>query len=121
MKPTIAFFGSGLVSASSNGAATYYRGIVRALLGLGYDVTFYEPDASNRQQHRDLDDPGWARVIVYPADESASEDGVRCALQHARSADIIVKTSGVSAFDALLDEAVLDAKAPHAQAIYWDV
>jgi hypothetical protein len=121
MKPTIAFFGSSLVSAHGNGAAAYYRGIIRALFGLGYDVTFYEPDAGNRQQHRDIDDPGWARGIVYPADETASEDGVRCALQHARSADIIVKTSGVAAFDAWLDEAVLDARAPHAQAIYWDV
>ena len=121
MKPTIAFFGSSLVSAYSNGAATYYRGIIRALFGLGYDVTLYEPDACKRQQPRDTDDPDWARVIVYPADETASEDGVRLALQHARRADIIVKTSGVGAFDTLLDEAVLDAKAPHALAIYWDL
>ena len=31
MKPTIAFFGSSLVSAYWNGAATYYRGIIHAL------------------------------------------------------------------------------------------
>ena len=31
MKPTIAFFGSSLVSAYWNGAATYYRGVIRAL------------------------------------------------------------------------------------------
>ena len=29
----IAFFGSSLVSAYWNGAATYYRGIIRALAG----------------------------------------------------------------------------------------
>ena len=50
----IAFFGSSLVSAYWNGAATYYRGLIRALHDLGYDVTFYEPDAYGRQQHRDL-------------------------------------------------------------------
>ena len=32
MKPTLAFFGSSLVSSYWNGAATYYRGIVRAIL-----------------------------------------------------------------------------------------
>ena len=36
----IAFFGSSLVSAYWNGAATYYRGIVRALHKRGHRVTF---------------------------------------------------------------------------------
>ena len=121
MKPKIAFFGSSLVSAYWNGAATYYRGIIRALFGLGYDVTFYEPDAYDRQRHRDIDDPAWASVVVYPADEGCGEDGVRRALRAARHADVIVKTSGVGVFDSLLDEAVLEAKAPHAQTIFWDV
>ena len=61
----IAFFGSSLVSAYWNGAATYYRGIIRALHARGHQVTFYEPDAFGRQQHRDIDDPPWARVVVY--------------------------------------------------------
>jgi spore maturation protein CgeB len=119
MKPTIAFFGSSLVSAYWNGAATYYRGIIRALAGRGFDVTFYEPDAYERQQHRDIPDPSWARVVVYPTADG--EDGVRRALEQARRADIIVKTSGVGAFDELLDEAVLECRGPQAQAIFWDV
>ena len=61
----IAFFGSSLVSAYWNGAATYYRGIIRALHGRGHRVTFYEPDAYGRQEHRDMADPDWARVVVY--------------------------------------------------------
>jgi len=116
-RPRIAFFGSSLVSAYWNGAATYYRGIVRALHARGFDVTFYEPDAYDRQQHRDIPDPDWARIRVYPADE----DGVHRALESARDADIIVKTSGVGVFDALLERAVLDVRAPHATAIFWDV
>ena len=64
---TIAFFGSSLVSAYWNGAATYYRGIIRALHARGHRVTFYEPDAYERQQHRDIADPDWAAVVVYPA------------------------------------------------------
>lgn len=33
-------FGSSLVSAYWNGAATYYRGIIRALHRCGFDATF---------------------------------------------------------------------------------
>ena len=61
----IAFFGSSLVSAYWNGAATYYRGIIKELHGKGHRVTFYEPDAYERQKHRDLPDPDWAEVVVY--------------------------------------------------------
>jgi spore maturation protein CgeB len=120
MKPSIAFFGSSLVSAYWNGAATYYRGIIRALAARGFKITFYEPDAYDRQRHRDMPDPDWARVAVYPGN-AADESGVRRALNQASNADIIVKTSGVGVFDELLEEAVLEVKAPHAQAIFWDV
>lgn len=116
-KPTLAFFGSSLVSAYWNGAATYYRGIVRALHALGYDVTFYEPDAYDRQKHRDIPDPDWARVVVYPA----TEGGVARALETARTADIIVKTSGIGVFDTWLEEAVIAGRARGTMAIFWDV
>ncbi len=112
------------MSAYWNGAATYYRGIIRALAERGFRVTFYEPDAYDRQRHRDIDDPDWARVVVYPVTRENGtpyEAGVLAALRQARGADIIVKTSGVGAFDRLLDEAVLAYKASHAQAIFWDV
>src|SRR5215218_7938023 len=99
----IAFFGSSLVSAYWNGAATYYRGIIRALHGRGHRVTFYEPDAFDRQKHRDLADPAWAEVVVYSAD--GVDDVQRC-LDDARDADLIVKASGVGVFDDLLEAAV---------------
>ena len=82
------------------------------------DVTFYEPDAYERQAHRDIPDPEWARVVVYPIAVSRS---TRTHSKQARSADIIVKTSGVGVFDALLESAVLEYKARHALAIFWDV
>jgi spore maturation protein CgeB len=121
MKPTIAFFGSSLVSAYWNGAATYYRGIIRAMAARGYRVTFYEPDAFDRQRHRDIDDPDWARVVVYSADGTSGEMGVRAALRDAQHADVIVKTSGVGVFDALLEEAVIDQKSSRSTTIFWDV
>jgi len=116
-RPRISFFGSSLVSAYWNGAATYYRGIVRALHARGYDVTFYEPDAYERQQHRDIDDPDWARVVVY----EPTEEGVFGAIRAGCGADIIVKTSGVGVFDELLEAAVLAYRRPGAMTIFWDV
>jgi spore maturation protein CgeB len=117
-RPRITFFGSSLVSAYWNGAATYYRGIVRALDARGFEVTFYEPDAYERQAHRDIADPSWARVVVYDA---RGDREVRRALDEARAADVIVKTSGVGVFDELLEQAVLEARGSHALAIFWDV
>jgi spore maturation protein CgeB len=113
----IAFFGSSLVSAYWNGAATYYRGIIQALAMRGHSITFYEPDAYERQQHRDIDDPDWARVVVYPV----TEDAVLHCLDEARSADVIIKASGVGVFDALLEHAVLDLRTPDNVVIFWDV
>jgi spore maturation protein CgeB len=116
-RPTISFFGSSLVSAYWNGAATYYRGIIRALHARGYQVTFYEPDAYQRQEHRDIPDPDWARVVVY----AATADGVSGALEAGLSADIVVKTSGVGVFDALLEEAVISGRRPGQLTLFWDV
>lgn len=116
-KLRISFFGSSLTSAYWNGAATYYRGIIKALHGLGHHVTFYEPDAYNRQQHRDMPDPSWAKVVVYQAEEKALFQ----ALQAAQDCDIIVKASGVGVFDELLEKEVLAIKQPDQLAIFWDV
>src|SRR6185503_17214403 len=82
----IAFFGSSLVSAYWNGAATYYRGIIRALAARGHRITFYEPDAFGRQQHRDISDPPWARVVVYAAETEAE---VYRVLENAQTADLL--------------------------------
>jgi spore maturation protein CgeB len=114
----IAFFGSSLVSAYWNGAATYYRGVLRALAERGHRITFYEPDAYDRQQHRDIDDPAWARVVVYSA---SSEAHALAALEQARGADVIVKASGIGVFDDLLARAVLDLKRASTCAVFWDV
>jgi spore maturation protein CgeB len=119
MKPlSIAFFGSSLVSAYWNGAATYYRGILRALASRGHRITFYEPDAFERQAHRDIPDPSWVRVVVYPIDGT---DGVERALDEARRCDLILKASGVGVFDTYLEARVPEVKRPQALAVFWDV
>lgn len=115
----IAFFGSSLVSCYWNGAATYYRGLLRALHGRGHHSVFYEPDAFQRQQHRDMADPDWAEVVVYPA----SEEGVAWALAQARARqpDVVVKASGVGVFDAWLEREVLSLASLSTAVVFWDV
>ena len=113
----IAFYGSSLLSSYWNGAATYYRGLLRDLAARGHEITFYEPDAFDRQQHRDIDPPEWARSIVYPA----TEDALQRVLAEARHAEVVVKASGVGVFDTELLQGVIHHAPPHAIRIFWDV
>lgn len=113
-----AFFGSSLVSAYWNGAATYYRGLIRNLHQRGHHITFYEPDAFERQAHRDMPDPPWAKVVVYGVDDQGP---LRRALRDAAAADVIIKTSGVGVFDRELEAGVLELKKPRNLVLFWDV
>jgi spore maturation protein CgeB len=113
----IAFFGSSLVSSYWNGAATYYRGLLKEIASRGHEVTFFEPDAFERQSHRDIDDPPWAKVAVYPA---TPEGWQRSLAQAARTADVLIKASGVGVFDRELECAVAEISS-RAIRFYWDV
>src|SRR5438445_729040 len=115
---SLAFFGSSLVSAYWNGAATYYRGILKALARRGHRITFYEPDAYDRQKNRDIEDPEWAEVVVYPGDD---DDAARRMLESADAADVLIKASGIGAYDELLESAVLAHRAPGKLVAFWDV
>ena len=112
-----AFFGSSLVSAYWNGAATYYRGLLKALAARGHDIAFFEPDAFERQAHRDMDDPDWAKVTVFQPNPEAME----AALKAASTADVLVKFSGVGVLDRELERAVVELKRPDRLVIFWDV
>ena len=99
----IAFYGSSLLSSYWNGAATYYRGLLRALAARGHQIEFCEPDAYGRQQNRDLDtDPNYAKVTVYRGEEERD----RLLEQAFRQSDWVIKCSGVGVWDRELEEAV---------------
>lgn len=117
MTKTIAFYGSSLLSAYWNGAATYYRGMIKALARRGYRTTFYEPDVYDRQKNRDIDPPDWAEVVVY---DGTVEALLRVAQEAARY-DIVVKASGVGFQDDLLLQQVMAAARPDAIKVFWDV
>ena len=110
-------FGSSLVSAYWNGAATYYRGLLKALAERGHTVAFAEPDAFDRQAHRDMENPPWAVVLVYSPDER----GMNTALKQAADADVLVKFSGVGVLDQELESAILAIRQSRQLAIFWDV
>ncbi|MFN2523494.1 MAG: glycosyltransferase [Mycobacteriales bacterium] len=111
----ISFSGSSLVSSWWNGSCTYYRGVIRGLHELGHEVTFYEPVAYERQEHRDIPDPDWARVVIYEAQDEAQ---VRATVERAKGSDVVVKTSGVGVFDDVLEDAVLQLGS---YTVFWDV
>jgi len=113
----VAFYGSSLLSSYWNGAATYYRGMLSELAKRGYSITFYEPDAFDRQKHRDIEPPEWAKVKVYPA----SAEAMREVVAEAAKADVVVKASGVGVFDNELLEGIMAASRPDAIRIFWDV
>jgi len=113
----IAFYGSSLLSSYWNGAATYYRGLLADLARRGHDITFYEPDAFDRQKHKDMEAPDWATVRVYPA----TAEEMRKVVAEAAKADVVVKASGVGVFDEELLAGVLEEAHPDAIRIFWDV
>jgi spore maturation protein CgeB len=108
--------GSSLVSSYWNGAATYYRGIYKNLARMGHEITFAEPDAYQRQQHRDTGDFSYARSIVY-----RSPEDIPAVLREAAAGDLVIKHSGVGVDDALLEQRVLDCRSGPTQVAFWDV
>ncbi|MGR3455888.1 CgeB family protein [Pseudooceanicola sp.] len=113
----MAFYGSSLVSSYWNGAATYYRGIIRALAAHGWDTTFHEPDVWDRQKNRDMEPPPWCKVAVY----EGSPAGIREAAAQAARAEVVVVASGIGYEDEALRRAVLDRAGPEAVRVWWDV
>lgn len=114
-------FGSSIVSSYWNGAATYYRGCYKYLARLGYDITFAEPDAYGRQQHRDNDDFGYVTSIVYqPREKDGGKDLDRL-LQQAATYDIVVKHSGIGCDDSELEARVPRECSASAMTFIWDV
>ena len=113
----LVLFGSSIVSAYWNGAATYYRGICKAMHARGHEIVFVEPDIYDRQQHRDLaEDPPYAEVRVCRGWEDLARE-----LERARGADLVAKCSGVGGWDMELARGVLERRAPGTLVAFWDV
>lgn len=108
-------FGSSIVSSYWNGAATYYRGIYKYVARRGHHVTFAEPDAWGRQEHRDPGDYSWVESIVYKPRQDLDR-----LLTLASDCDVVIKHSGIGADDDVLELRVLECQ-PGAAVCFWDV
>jgi spore maturation protein CgeB len=118
----IALFGSSVVSAYWNGAATYYRGMCRALHARGHQICFVEQDIYDRQRHRDLSaDPDYCEVRVV-----SGWGPLRRELAAAtREADLLVKCNATGAFDREMEEWLVGPDGAHRSGgrpvAFWDV
>jgi len=99
-------FGLSVSSSWGNGHATLWRGLIKALGGLGHRVVFFERDQPFYASHRDLCEIPGGELILYP-----SWDEVRKrAEQHLTDADAAIITSycpdAVTASDEVLGSPV---------------
>lgn len=108
-------FGSSIVSSYWNGAATYYRGIYKYLARRGHQITFAEPDAYGRQQHRDAGDYFYVHSLVY----QPGVDVPRL-MDLAAKCDVVVKHSGIGVDDEQLESMVAEL-ASETACFFWDV
>lgn len=108
-------FGSSIVSSYWNGAATYYRGCYKYLAQRGHEITFAEPDAYGRQQHRDDGDYSYVESVVYRPTEA-----VEGMLALAAEADVVVKHSGIGMDDVLLERRIAEMSEER-PTFFWDV
>jgi spore maturation protein CgeB len=85
---------------------------------LGHEITFAEPDAYSRQQHRDGADGDfpYVNIWVYQSPQDLPE-----VLQAAGKAELVIKHSGVGVDDELLEREVAALRSSSTQAAFWDV
>src|SRR5207237_1905444 len=113
----VVLFGSSLVSAYWNGAATYYRGICKAMHARGHQVVFVEPDLYERQEHRDLtEDPPYAEVRVCAGWADLERE-----IERAGDADLVAECSGVGAWGRELACEVLELRNARLSVAFWAV
>jgi spore maturation protein CgeB len=98
-----AIFGLTLSSAWANGHATPWRGILKALARAEHQVTFFENDVPYYREHRDLAEPGFCELVLYPA----WQDVLPRARAALAAADVAIVTSycpdGLAACHLVLD------------------
>jgi spore maturation protein CgeB len=102
-------FGLSLSSSWGNGHATTYRSLLRAFQARGHEITFFEWDAPwYRGPNRDLPDPEYASLVLYPSWEEARTS----ALAEAREADAVLVGSYVHEGVELIDDLAGGGVAP---------
>lgn len=107
----IAILGLSLSSSWGNGHATTYRALIRGLAGLGHKVSFLERDVPWYAASRDLPDPDFCTLHLYP-DVAALADFAPIIT----AADLVIVGSYVPDGVAVIDRVL--AMAPSCTAFY---
>ena len=110
----ITFFGLTISSSWGNGHATPLRAVLRALAGMGHEITFFERDATYYAQHRDLPEPKFSTLRIYDDWLNVRREALQCV----RSSDVVVTTSYLPEGGAVLDE-LLAIEGP--MFVYYDL
>jgi spore maturation protein CgeB len=101
----IVVFGLTISSSWGNGHATLWRGLARALAGLGHRLVFFERDVPYYAMNRDLWDIPGGELVLYPD----WEDARARALHEVSDSDAAMVTSycpdGIAATDLILSSA----------------
>ena len=99
MTKSLVVFGLSLSSSWGNGHAPTFRGLLRALAGRGYHITFFEKDVEWYRSNRDLPDPDFCELRLY-SDWPAARIAARTAV---RQADAALVGSLVADGQAIID------------------
>jgi spore maturation protein CgeB len=74
MTRSLVVFGLSLSSSWGNGHAPTFRGLLRALAGRGWSITFFERDVEWYRSNRDLPQPEFCDLRLYPEWASVRDD-----------------------------------------------
>src|SRR5690242_11454178 len=77
--------GLSLSSSWGNGHATTYRALLKAFCERGHQVLFLERDVPWYAAHRDLPDPGFCELALYPG-----LDALEAFAERVRTADAVI-------------------------------
>ncbi|MEK8090283.1 CgeB family protein [Thermithiobacillus plumbiphilus] len=103
----LVIFGLTVSSAWANGHATTWRGLLKGLHQDGHEVIFFERDVPYYADNRDLPDPDFCELVLYPDWDSVLPKA-RAALA---DADVALVTSycadGLAACQMVLDSSAL--------------
>jgi spore maturation protein CgeB len=102
----LVIFGLSVSSAWGNGHATLWRGLIRALSGMGHEVYFFEKDVPYYAAHRDYTEIPRGRLILYDNFAAIRAQAERLL----RDADVGMVTSycpdGLAATDLVISSSV---------------
>jgi len=110
----LVIFGLTISSSWGNGHATLWRGLCRALIKAGHEVTFFERDVPYYAANRDLHGDSCGRLVLY----GVWEDVHSTAKARIREADAVIITSYCP--DALAAGA-LAQDAPRCTRVFYDL